>query len=102
MINKLWISVILWVVSVSVPANAGGRQVEEDECARYSAEELKASVFDPVFKKDLTNMKYTFDLGVEGIAEIMTGLEGKKTTFKKEELESIGLSKHIDIFASFY
>ena len=81
-------------ILLSPSANAGSK-VEADECPRYSAEELKASVFDPVFKKDLTAMKKTFDLGVDGIAEIMEGLEGKKTTFKKEELESVGLSKFV-------
>ena len=72
---------------------AGYKAEQEDECPRYSAEELKASVFDPIFKRDLTAMKQTFDLGVDGITEIMEGLEGKKSTFSLEELANIATSE---------
>lgn len=77
---------------------ASGYKAEQgNECPRYSAEEFKASVFDPVFKRDLTAMKKSFDLGVEGVTEILERLQGEKSSFSSDDLASIGTSESFNL-----
>eukprot|EP00095_Tigriopus_kingsejongensis_P002232 maker-scaffold133_size323035-snap-gene-0.26 protein:Tk02232 transcript:maker-scaffold133_size323035-snap-gene-0.26-mRNA-1 annotation:"hypothetical protein" len=62
-------------------------QSEEDECPRYSLEELKASVFEPHFQYELDLIKDSFELVSRDVDELVGGLKDGKYALKPPEIQ---------------
>jgi len=84
---------LAFLLALAVMANADEEFKERyddlDECPRFSLEELRATVIQPVLGRELHLLRETIYEGIDGIVEMMEGVEERNPQGWKVEATKI-------------
>lgn len=75
--------------ALTVPVIVADKYDDDDVCPRFCPEELKATVFDPVMEKEIKFLETTYDLVLEGVKELLSGIKERGPKENEEDIKKL-------------